>query len=98
MLGRLDLVGGQRALGAGEQPVHHLLVPAGGDDRDPQVVAVDGLLVGRSGSAHEAAPSGTVPDRPGSWCPIRSRLVSRYAMLWSLGRVVSGTRSATGTP
>jgi hypothetical protein len=55
----LDLEIGEGTLGTGDEPVHHLLVPAGGDDRDPKVVAVDrrGLVVrgGRSFSAHDSS-------------------------------------------
>ena len=37
---------GQPTTGAVEQPTHHLLVPARGDDRDPQAAAVDRRWLG----------------------------------------------------
>src|SRR6478672_3802248 len=51
---RLDPEVAAGAQGAVEQAVHDLLVPAGGDDGHAQVVAVDGLLVGGSGSTHRS--------------------------------------------
>src|SRR6478672_7336419 len=80
--GSLHLEVAAGAQGAVQQAVHDLLVPARGDHGDPQVVAVDGLLVGRSGSAHASAPfvsrvSADACARWGRSWPIRSRLVSR---------------------
>jgi hypothetical protein len=48
----LDVVVLQGAQRPVEQAVHHRHVPAGGHDTDPEVAAVDGLLVGGSGAAH----------------------------------------------
>src|SRR4051794_27765595 len=92
-----DLVGAQRFVGSRQEAVHHLLVPARGDDGDLDVAAVDGLVGGTSGATHWAAPS-VWSSSPSSWWPIRSRLVNRHCRLWSLGRGVMATRSVTGTP
>jgi len=53
----LDLEVGQGPLRAVEQPGHDLVVPAGRDHGDAQVVAVDGLREVLPGSSHSGAPA-----------------------------------------
>src|SRR4051812_8975762 len=49
---------------AGDEPVGHLLVPTGGEDRDPQAVRVDGRSSGRPTTAHP--PTSTSSTNAGS--------------------------------
>src|SRR5690606_17398994 len=102
---RVDAGLGAGAQGAGDQAVHHLLVPGRGDDRDAGAGAGGDLGGGGAVAAHEVPP-GVVPGvvvgssagSPVRWWPSRSRLVVRYARFSGVGWASRSRTRCTRVP
>ena len=92
----------QRLLGARAQRLGHLVIEAGGDDREPHPRRVE-LAVGACVLAHQPPPScasssGSESGSKPSRCPSLRCLARRYAMFSAVGTVCTGTRSTISSP